>query len=78
MLKIAVTAALIGVLPGVALAVPCPSAIPGCSRPAPAPLLAAGVPAFLALGGGALVARLPRRKRDNGPSSGAERAASES
>jgi hypothetical protein len=29
--------------------------------PAPAPLLAAGFPAFAALGGGALVARLVRR-----------------
>jgi len=31
--------------------------------PAPAPLLAAGVPAFAALGGGALASRLLRRRR---------------
>jgi hypothetical protein len=42
---------------------------PGChtggggSSPAPAPLLAAGIPAFMALGGGVLVARLRRRSK---------------
>lgn len=32
-------------------------------NPAPAPLLAAGVPAFIALGGGVLVSRLFRRRK---------------
>ncbi len=38
----------------------------GHGHGAPAPLLAAGIPAFLALGGGAAMARLVRRrgKRD--------------
>jgi hypothetical protein len=46
----------------VALAVPCPSiGCGGVPKPAPAPLLAAGVPAFMALGGGLLVARLVRK-----------------
>ena len=31
--------------------------------PAPAPLLAAGIPAFLAVGAGALISRLRRRKK---------------
>ncbi len=34
---------------------------PSPSHPAPAPLLAAGIPAFTALGGGVLVARLRKR-----------------
>ena len=40
-------------------------------QPAPAPLLGAGIPAFFALGGGVLVARLRarRRKRAVGASS---------
>jgi hypothetical protein len=64
MLKIVVTAAVIGLLPAIASATPCPSV--GCGGPhrAPAPLLAAGIPAFIALGGGAAVARLLRRRRD--------------
>ena len=32
-------------------------------QPAPAPLLGAGIPAFFALGGGALIARLRARRR---------------
>jgi hypothetical protein len=32
-------------------------------HPAPAPFLAAGIPAFLALGGGALVGRVMRRRK---------------
>jgi hypothetical protein len=35
----------------------------GGGNPAPAPLLAAGIPAFVALGGGALVTRLFRKRR---------------
>jgi hypothetical protein len=38
----------------------CASAI-GCSHAAPAPLLAAGIPAFAALGGGVAVRQLWRR-----------------
>jgi hypothetical protein len=41
-------------------ALPCSTAI-GCSHPSPAPLFAAGIPAFLALGGGIAVQRLWRR-----------------
>jgi hypothetical protein len=37
----------------------------GGGHPAPAPLLAAGIPAFTALGGGVLVSRLVRRFRKN-------------
>ena len=33
------------------------------SHAAPAPLLAAGIPAFVALGGGTLVSRLLRRRK---------------
>ena len=33
-------------------------------RPAPAPLLAAGIPAFAALGGGLLARRLIRQRKD--------------
>jgi hypothetical protein len=36
---------------------------PNNPQPAPAPLLAAGIPAFTALGGGVLVSRLVRRFR---------------
>jgi len=35
-------------------------------HPAPAPLLAAGIPAFAALGGGAVVARFARRFKRRG------------
>jgi hypothetical protein len=64
MLKIALAIAMVGVLPTLALAAPCATAV-GCGgHPAPAPLLAAGIPAFAALGGGALVARLRRRWRE--------------
>lgn len=35
----------------------------GGGKPAPAPLLAAGIPAFTALGGGVLVSRLFRRRK---------------
>lgn len=35
----------------------------GGGQPAPAPLLAAGIPAFAALGGGALVARVFRKRK---------------
>ncbi len=35
-------------------------------HPAPAPLLAAGIPAFTALGGGILVARLRKRMKRRG------------
>jgi len=64
MLKIALAVAMVGVLPALALAAPCATAI-GCGgHPAPAPLLAAGIPAFAALGGGALVTRLRRRWRE--------------
>ena len=40
-------------------------------HPAPAPLLGAGIPAFFALGGGALIARFRarRQKRSESPSS---------
>jgi hypothetical protein len=38
----------------------CPSTI-SCLHAAPAPLLAAGIPAFAALGGGALAYRLWRK-----------------
>jgi hypothetical protein len=38
----------------------------GAPSPAPAPLLAAGIPAFVALGGGAAVLRLRRRFRRGG------------
>lgn len=34
-------------------------------QPAPAPLLGAGIPAFFALGGGVLIARLRARRRKN-------------
>ena len=34
-----------------------------CTHPAPAPLLAAGIPAFAALGGGVAVTRIVRRFR---------------
>jgi hypothetical protein len=37
------------------------SAVP--IRKAPAPLLAAGIPAFLALGGGALIGKIVRRRK---------------
>jgi hypothetical protein len=65
MLKIMLAALVIGALPVVAHATPCPAALPNCgaSHTAPAPLLAAGVPAFLALGGAAAFARLLRRKQ---------------
>ena len=54
----------VAVLPATAFAVPC-SSVFGCGgKPAPAPLLAAGIPAFVALGGGAAVARLIRRRRE--------------
>jgi hypothetical protein len=43
-----------------AFATPCPSTV-SCLRPAPAPLLAAGIPAFLALGGGVTAHRLWRK-----------------
>ena len=36
----------------------------GPHKGAPAPLLAAGIPAFIALGGAAGIARLVRRRRD--------------
>jgi hypothetical protein len=39
------------------------------SRPVPAPLLAAGIPAFLALGGVAIAGHRIRRRRNDGPSS---------
>jgi hypothetical protein len=50
-----------------AVATPCPSI--GCVAPhaAPAPLLAAGIPAFAALGGGALIARLVRKLKRSQP-----------
>jgi Na+-driven multidrug efflux pump len=48
-------------LAGVANAVP----IAGPTKPAPAPLLAAGIPAFLALGGGALIGRFKRRRKSD-------------
>lgn len=34
------------------------------AAPVPAPLLAAGIPAFAALGGGVVVSRLFRRRKD--------------
>jgi hypothetical protein len=65
MLKIIMSAAALVVLPVAAFAGACPSAIPHCGgSPAPAPLLAAGIPAFLALGGGTAIARLMRRRRE--------------
>jgi hypothetical protein len=60
MLKMALVVTMTAVLPSAAFALPCAAAI-GCGHPAPAPFLAAGIPAFAALGGGALVARLVRR-----------------
>ncbi len=39
----------------------CPSGPPGGGNPAPAPLLAAGIPAFGALGGGVFFTRLYRK-----------------
>ena len=39
--------------------------IAGPTRPAPAPLLAAGIPSFLALGGGALIGRFKRRRKSD-------------
>jgi hypothetical protein len=40
---------------------PCPSS--ACVHPAPAPLLAAGIPAFVALGGGLTARKLWRKFR---------------
>jgi hypothetical protein len=61
----------LAMLAGAAVADPPPWAPAwGHSHPAPAPLLAAGIPAFVALGGGAIAGRLIRRRRKNdGPSS---------
>lgn len=42
---------------------PLPGPTPGPFHGAPAPLLAAGIPAFLALGAGGALARLLRRRR---------------
>jgi hypothetical protein len=56
------SAAIVGVtmLTGAAIAqTPAPSS----RRSAPAPLLAAGIPAFAALGGGAAVGRFMRRRK---------------
>jgi hypothetical protein len=39
------------------------TAISSVHRKAPAPLLAAGIPAFLALGGGALIGKIVRRRK---------------
>lgn len=68
--RIAATVALamaLGTLPDFAFALPCPS-IFGCGgHPAPAPLLAAGAPAFAALGGGAVISGWLRRLRDRRP-----------
>jgi len=52
-------------LASAAHAVPVPSVPPLPIRRAPAPLLAAGIPAFMALGGGALIGRVVRRGKDN-------------
>lgn len=75
MLRVALMTAVLGALPVAASAQPCflfncggnpgqPSGPPAPPGPhtAPAPLLAAGIPAFVALGGGALVAKLRRKK----------------
>jgi hypothetical protein len=60
MAKVATALILASLLAGPAIAAVGPTtAVP---RPAPAPLLAAGIPAFVALGGVGLVARLRRRK----------------
>lgn len=48
---------------GMAFALPPPNAVPLKNHAAPAPLLAAGIPAFLALGGGAAVTKISRRLR---------------
>lgn len=40
-----------------------PTSPGGGGSPAPAPLLAAGIPAFTALGGGVLVSKLLRRRK---------------
>jgi hypothetical protein len=61
--KLVLTAAMIGVLPTIAFAAPCPAIGCGFGHTAPAPLLAAGIPAFIALGGGAGIVRLLRRRR---------------
>jgi hypothetical protein len=45
---------------GAARAVPVAVSAP---HPAPAPLLAAGIPAFIALGGGAFIGRMVRRRK---------------
>jgi hypothetical protein len=58
------SAAIVGVtmVAGVAIAQPRISSIPP-PRTAPAPLLAAGIPAFAALGGTAAVGRFIRRRK---------------
>jgi hypothetical protein len=57
------SAAIVGVtmVAGAAIALPTTSNIP--PRAAPAPLLAAGIPAFAALGGAAAVGRFIRRRK---------------
>jgi hypothetical protein len=70
MLKILVVAAMLGSVPAIAFAqVPSSSCFlfifcpPPPHKAAPAPLLAAGIPAFAALGGVAGIGRLLRRRR---------------
>ena len=61
-LKFSAALVSLSLVAGVALTQPSTS-VASAHRRAPAPLLAAGVPAFLALGGGALVGRVMRRRK---------------
>jgi len=64
-LQVTVVVMMLLLLASAAHAVPVPSVPPLPIRRAPAPLLAAGIPAFMALGGGALIGRVVRRGKDN-------------
>jgi hypothetical protein len=61
-LKLSAGIVALSLITGAAIALP-PSSVSSPPRQAPAPLLAAGIPAFLALGGGAFVGRMMRRKK---------------